>query len=245
MLQHMKGMARPYATLFALALVVAVVARIGLAVMDVTGTLAYDYISAADVPMLDVICSILTGSTFVAFMFLAGLVLVISTAGVALYGFLYERGYAGAGKPAMAFLWGWATALVAIVCAFVVASGILSAIQVGSMSSKLPSAAVLVVALVVFAAFIGTLLAAASQVICACVAQARARGAAGLGRSLVVAAAVCGLAVMVLTVGTFASINTPSIQMGVVLAWFAADVVVNLGILFGARALEKRAEAAV
>ncbi len=217
MLQHMKGMARPYATLFALALVVAVVARIGLAVMDVTGTLAYDYISAADVPMLDVICSILTGSTFVAFMFLAGLVLVISTAGVALYGFLYERGYAGAGKPAMAFLWGWATALVAIVCAFVVASGILSAVQVGSMSSKLPSAAVLVVALVVFAAFIGTLL----------------------------AAAVCGLAVMVLTVGTFASINTPSIQMGVVLAWFAADVVVNLGILFGARALEKRAEAAV
>ena len=198
MLQHMKGMARPYATLFVLALVVAVVARIGLAVMDVTGTLAYDYISAADVPMLDVICSILTGSTFVAFMFLAGLVLVISTAGVALYGFLYERGYAGAGKPAMAFLWGWATAL-----------------------------------------------AAASQVICAGVAQARARGGAGLGRSLVVAAAVCGLAVMVLTVGTFASINTPSIQMGVVLAWFAADVVVNLGILFGARALEKRAEAAV
>ena len=207
MLHQLKSMARPYATLFALALVVAVVARVGLFVMDITGTLSYDYISAADVPMLEVICSILTGSTLVAFMVLAGLVLVVSTAGVALYGFLYERGYEGTGKPVTAFLWGWATALVAVVCAFVVASGILSAVQVGSMSSKLPSPAVLVVAIIVFAAFIGTLLAAASQVVCLCIAQARARGGAGLGRRLVTAAAVCGLAVMVLTVGTFASIN--------------------------------------
>ncbi|WP_139652333.1 hypothetical protein [Raoultibacter phocaeensis] len=243
MLHQLKSMARPYATLFALALVVAVVARIGLAVMDVTGALSYDYISAADVPMLEVICSILTGSTLVAFMVLAGLVLVISTAGVALYGFLYERGYEGTGKPATAFLWGWATVLVALVCAFVVASGILSAVQVGSMSSKLPSPLVLAVALVVFAAFIGTLLAAASQVVCLCIAQARARGGEGLGRRLVAAAAVCGLAIMVLTVGTFASINAASIELGVVLGWFAVDIVVNLGILFGARALERRAEA--
>lgn len=245
MLQQLKGMARPYATLFALALVVAVVARIGLAVMDLTGTISYDYISAADVPILDVICSILTGSTLVAFMFLAGLVLVISTAGVALYGFLYERGVAGAGKPATAFLWGWATALVAIVCAFIVASGILSAVQVASMSSKLPSTAVLALALIVFAAFIGTLLAAASQVVCACIARARAMGGAGVGRAMVIAAFLCGLAVMVLTVGTFASVNASSIQVGAVLAWFAADIVVNLGILFGARAFGKRAEAAV
>ena len=60
MLQQLKSMARPYATLFALALVVAVIARLGLAIMDLTGTLSYDYISAADVPMLEVICSILT-----------------------------------------------------------------------------------------------------------------------------------------------------------------------------------------
>ncbi len=84
MLQQMKGMARPYGTLFALALAVALVGRIGLAVMDLTGTLSYDYISASGVPMLDVICSILTGSTLVAFMALAGLVLTVSTAGVAL-----------------------------------------------------------------------------------------------------------------------------------------------------------------
>ena len=51
----MRTMARPYAILFAIALVVALLARIGLAVMDAAGWLAYDYISASGVPMLDVI----------------------------------------------------------------------------------------------------------------------------------------------------------------------------------------------
>ncbi len=240
MLQQMKSMARPYGALFALALSVAVVARIGLAVMDVSGTLAYDYISASGVPILDVICSILTGSAFVAFLFAAALTLSVSTAGVALYGFLCWRGDAGAARPGTAFLWGWATALVSIVCLVVVASGILSAVQVASMSSKLPGMALIVLGVIVFAAFIGTLLGAASMVVCACIKRSRVRGR-GLGRTLVVAALGCGLVVMVLTVGTFASINTASIQMGVVGAWFAADIVVNVALMLGAAVIAKKA----
>ena len=238
MKEQMKAMTRPFAMLFCLAVVVALVGRIGLAVMDATGTLSYDYISAADVPILDVICSILTGSALVAFMFAAGLALVVSTAGPALYGLLAGRGSVGPGRPATAFLWGWATALVALVCLLIVVSGILSAVQVASMSSKLPSIPVLVVALVGFAAFLGTLLGAASMTVCACFA--RARDVKRAGWNLVIAAAVCGLVVMVLTVGTFAAINTASINVGAVGAWFAADVVVNLAILFGANALAKR-----
>ena len=242
MKDKVKSMARPYATLFCLALVIAVIARIGLAVMDATGTLAYDYISASGVALLDVVCSILTGSAFVAFLFAAGLVLTLSTAGVALYGLLYERGAAGAGKPLTAFLWGWATAFVAIVCLLVVVSGILSAVQVASMSSKLPSLPVLGGALVVFAAFIGTLLAAASLVVCACIE--RARGGARLEVGLIVAAAVCGLVVMALTVGTVSAINTVAIDKAAVLGWFAADVAVNLALMGGATALIKRFRAA-
>ena len=68
---QMKAMARPFGTLFLIALAVALVGRVGLAVMDATGTLSYDYISAADVPILDVVCSILTGSALVAFMYAA------------------------------------------------------------------------------------------------------------------------------------------------------------------------------
>ncbi|MFR0869493.1 MAG: hypothetical protein ACLSGS_11035 [Adlercreutzia sp.] len=51
------------------------------------------------------------------------------------------------------------------------------------------------------------------------------------GWNLVLAAFVCGLVVM-LTVGTFSSVNAASIQLGTVGAWFAADVVVNLAIMF-------------
>ena len=165
---QMKAMARPYVTLFGMALIVAVVARIGLGIMDATGALAYDYISASDVAILDTICSILTGSAFVAFMFAASLALTLSVAGVALYAAIARR-EGGQASAASAFLWGWATALVAIVCLVIVGGGILSAVQVGSMSSKLPGTGVLVVAAIVFAAFLGTLLGAASMVAVACV----------------------------------------------------------------------------
>lgn len=104
MKDSMRTMARPYAILFAIALVVALLARIGLAVMDAAGWLAYDYISASGVPMLDVICSILTGSAFVAFLFAAALTLMVSTAGAVLQAALFAKGVQGAGKPAAAFL---------------------------------------------------------------------------------------------------------------------------------------------
>ena len=231
MKEQMKAMVRPYGTLFLIALAVALAGRVGLAVMDVTGTLSYDYISAANVPILDVVCSILTGSALVAFMYAASLAMVVSTAGVALYGFLVWRGEGAPARPATAFLWGWATALVAIACLLVTVSGILSAVQVASMSSKLPGMPVLVLALVGFAAFLGT----ASMVVCACLARKRP------GRALVLAALGCGLVVMALTVGTFAAINTANINLAAVGGWFAADIAVNLVILFGANALVKKA----
>ena len=85
-MNDMKAMARPFLTLYAMGLVIAILARIGLTVAGGTGVLAFDYISASGVPILDVICSILTGSAFVAFLFAAGLALVVSTAGAVLYG---------------------------------------------------------------------------------------------------------------------------------------------------------------
>ena len=228
---QMKAMARPYLTLFGMALIVAVVARIGLGVMDATGALAYDYISASDVAILDTICSILTGSAFVAVMFAASLALTLSVAGVALYVAIARR-EGGQASAASAFLWGWATALVAIVCLVIVGGGILSAVQVGSMSSKLPGTGVLVIAAIVFAAFLGTLLGAASMVAVACVRRAKTPKRACV--NLLVACAVCGLVVMVLTVGTFSTLNHVSIDTSALGVWFAADAVVNIAMLLAA-----------
>lgn len=209
--------------------------------MAATGALAFDYISASGVAILDVICSILTGSAFVAFLFAAGLALCLSTAGPVLYGYLYAK-KGGPARPLTAFLWGWATALMAIVCLLIVVSGILSAVQVGSMSSKLPGAPVLVLALVVFAAFLGTLLGAASMVVCACIA--RARVGHSLSAQLLAATALCGAVVMVLTVGTFATLNSVAINTTALLAWFAADVAVNLVVLFAAARMARAPRAA-
>lgn len=231
MLKQMKAMALPYATLFAVALVVAVLARIGLAVMDATGGLAYDYISATGVPVLDVVCSILTGSAFVAFLFAAALALTLSTAGVALYAALGRREGVRA-MPSTAFLWGWATALMALICLAIVVSGILSAVQVGSMSSKLPGLGAIIAVMVAFSAFIGTLLGAASMVASVCLAGAKSQKGACL--RLVAAAACCGVPVMLLTVGTFVTLNSAIVDTSALLMWAAADVTCNLMILFGA-----------
>lgn len=260
-MKDMKAMAQPFLVLYAMALVVALLGRAGLAVAGGTGVLAFDYISASGVPVLDVICSILTGSAFVAFLFAAGLALVVSTAGAVLYGVLATRAEgdaaacsedasASAGmrpgspaegaasvvrpRPLTAFLWGWATALVALVCLVVVVLGILSAVQVGSMSSKLPGLPVIVVGAIGFAAFLGTLLGAASLVVCACVARWQAGHSLGL--SLIAAVAACGAVVAALTVGTFSALNVASISLPVLGGWFAADVVANLAMLFGAKA---------
>ena len=242
-MNSMKQMAKPFLTLFGIALIIALIGRIGLAVMAATGALAFDYISASGVAILDVICSILTGSAFVAFLFAAGLALCLSTAGPVLYGYLYAKDTPGAGRPLSAFLWGWATVLVAIVCLVVVASGILSAVQVGSMSSKLPGMPVIILGVVVFAAFLGTLLAAASMVVCACIARVRS-GKGSLGGALLAATALCGLVVMVLTVGTFSTLNSVAIDTTALLAWFAADVVVNLLLMLGASRRLSRGDAA-
>ena len=240
-MDSMKQMAKPFFTLFGIALIIAVIGRVGLAIMAATGALAFDYISASGVAILDVICSILTGSAFVAFLFAAGLALCLSTAGPVLYGYLFAK-KGGPARPLTAFLWGWATALMAIVCLLIVVSGILSAVQVGSMSSKLPGAPVLVLALVVFAAFLGTLLGAASMVVCAYIARARAGHS--LSAQLLAATALCGAVVMVLTVGTFATLNSVAINTTALLAWFAADVAVNLVVLFAAARMARAPRAA-
>lgn len=230
MAQRMKDMARPYAGLFAIALAIALLGRMGLWIMDMTGTIAYDYISASGVALLDVVCSILTGSAFIAFIFAGSLALALSTAGVVLYGYLTRKGGVSA-SPVTAFLWGWATAFVALVCLLIVASGILSGVQVASMSAKMPGFAVMAAGIVAFSAFIGTLLAAASMAVHACIV--RAGSACALTKNLLIATVACGLVVMLLTVGTFSALNSVSISVPHVLGWLAADLVANAIIVAG------------
>lgn len=235
----MKEVRRSYLTLFAIALIVAIIGRIGLAVMDLTGVLTYDYIAASTGTLLNQVCSALTGPAFMAFMFVAGLVLVLSTAGVALYGLCYGKGAQSLAQPKWALAAGGATTLAALVCMLVPASAIMSSVQIASMKTKLTMDGGMLFMGLMFLVAITTLLAAASLVVCACVA--RAKTGSQLEKNLVVATAVCGLIVMVLTVCTFASINVAHLDGMTCALWFALDAVVNVGMIAGATLLIRKA----
>ena len=77
---RMKDVRRSFLALFGVALVVAVVGRIGLAVMDLAGVLTYDYIAASTGTLLNQVCSALTGPALVAFMALGGMVCALAVA---------------------------------------------------------------------------------------------------------------------------------------------------------------------
>ena len=57
--------------------------------------------------------------------------------------------------------------------------------------------------------------------------------------NLLVACAVCGLAVMVLTVGTFSTLNHVSIDTSALGVRFAADAIANIAMLLAASRFAK------
>ncbi len=231
MKENIKDIYKPYLILFCLGLIIAILAKIGLIVAGNLGIHSYDYISATDVPTLEVICSVLTGSALVAFMFVCGLVLSMSAAIVALFALLYKKGKAKA-SLGLSFLVGWIGTIATIICAAIVASSIFSPVQISSMSSKLPATPVIIIGLIVFAAIIGTLLAAAMLVICACLS--RNEGGAKYGWNMLIWEAVCGVFVMICTLGTFGAINQSPVPTAQVCGWLVACVVVNVVIMIAA-----------
>ena len=244
-----KEVRNSFLTVFAVALVVAVVGRIGLALMDVSRILTYDYIASSTGTLFNQICSALTGPALVSFMALSGIVLALSVASVLVYAYWYDRGATRLKGVGRALAVGGATTAVGLVCALVFASGIMSAVQMASMKTKMETNIGMVVMGVMFVAAIVTLLAAACLVVCACVARARARqqasggaeGAGHLGRNLVVATTVCGLVVVAVAIPTFASLNVAHIDGMVSAAWLALCVAANLAMLLGAAQLIKHA----
>ena len=73
---------------------------------------------------------------------------------------------------------------------------------------------------------------------------ARARAGHSLAVGLIVACAACGAVVMVLTVGTFSALNVVAVSLPALGGWVAADLIVNVVLLFGAAALIRKQEGA-
>ena len=227
---QMKDVRRSFLALFGVALVVAVVGRIGLAVMDLAGVLTYDYIAASTGTLLNQVCSALTGPALVAFMALGGMVCALAVAAPMLYGYWFQRGARKLGGFGPALAAGGAVTVAGLVCALVFASGIMSAVQLASMKTKLVLDGGMALMGVTFLAAIVTLNAAACAVMAMCAARAE-RGRGSLVANVLVAAAVCGLVVMAFAVPTFATINVAHLDGLVCAGWLVLDTVANLVLL--------------
>lgn len=223
MKNQLKAYAAPLATLYMVALAVLVLARIGLACMDSMGVLSYNYWSAtspynASGSLLDQICWALTGGTLIGFMFAAGLAFGVTVAAVLVFVKVSrETKVAGTSLVAPALVWGLVTALVAFVCLFAVALGTFSPIQLAQMSSKGGGA---------MGAVLVLMLAAASCVLFACTKPDQSPGRRAA--RVVCAAIVCGAAVLVFVVGTFAALNAVEINVAAAVGWLATGIAVNL-----------------
>ncbi|MEG1253891.1 MAG: hypothetical protein RSD25_03070 [Raoultibacter sp.] len=227
MKSQLKEMRTAYLTMFGIAAVVAVLGRVGLGIMDAIGVLTYDYIASSTGTLLNQVCTALTGPALFALMFTAGLVLSISLAGVLLYGYFATlRNPADLVDPKCALVWGLCTTLVAIVCGAIVASGVLSAVQIASMKTKLVMDAGMVLMGLALVLAIATLLAAAMMGLCMCLARGKKNG--HTSRYLIIVAAVCGAVVMVLTIFTFAPFNVVHLNGMACALWLGIDCLANI-----------------
>lgn len=239
---RMKDVRRSFLALFGVALVVAVVGRIGLAVMDLAGVLTYDYIAASTGTLLNQVCSALTGPALVAFMALGGMVCALAVAAPMLYGYWFQRGARKLGGFGPALAAGGAVTVAGLVCALVFASGIMSAVQLASMKTKLVLDGGMALMGVAFLAAIVTLNAAACAVMAMCAVRAE-RGRGSLAANVLVTAAVCGLVVMAFAVPTLATINVAHLDGLVCAGWLVLDTVANLVLLGVAVRLARPASA--
>ena len=238
MKEQNKSMRNAYITMFAIAAVVAVLGRIGMTIMGATGVFTYDYITSTAGTLLDQICTALTGPALFAFMASTGVMFATMAAGVLLYAhFAYCSEGNEANNIATAFLWGFLSVIVAVVCFVIMAGGIFTPVQMMSIENSLAidAGTVLMVVLVVLA-FV-TQVAAAMLMVNACIVKGDASG--HMIRWFVVTALACGTVVMLLTIPSFASVNVTHLDGVAASIWFGLDVIANVVMMAVASKLAK------
>ncbi|WP_350454735.1 hypothetical protein [Slackia heliotrinireducens] len=237
---ELKKSAPAFLTLFASALIIALLGRIGSKVLDVTGALGYNY-RAATAPYLtdglttlDKLPFTMTGGTLVGFIFAGGLALCLATATALLFAHLYpQKGQGGIG---VALVWGFASAIVAFVCLFIIVLGLYSEVLLSQMTKGGGGSLGLTLGMLVLA--VGTLTAAASLVL---------RGALvkGAGSSrptfvwVIATLAVCGAAVCALVCICFSAINANPASPAAIAGSLGAACICNLVMAFAGVRLGK------
>ncbi len=225
--------AKPFFTFALCALVIALIGHFAFKVAGNLGILQYSY-RVAESPialagtLFDKLCVVLTGSTFVGFLFVAGLTLSVSCGLVLLYAYL-ARTREGFGSPALALIWGVCAFLLSLICGAVAALGLFSGVQISLVAGSAGGGGGSTgrVALLVLLA-VSTLIAAACEVARRCLGVKRE---GRVSMRLVLWVAVASAVVAVLTVGSFGAMNAAVTNFATEAAWLCASVLANCIIL--------------
>lgn len=264
MKEQFKRTGLPFLMLYCIALVSALIARVGIDIMAQAGTFTFNYKSATapfamSGPLLDQICGTLTGGTLVAFMFASGLVLALAVASVLLFARLMAgtssrdsavqieglssapTAHAGCAAASgsikgeekslvpCALVWGIATVVVSIACLLVVVLGSFSAVQLSQMTSKLSGGALMALAGLLFVLATGTLVAAASIVLCR--SAILGQDSRNIAFKALRSAIVCGLIVAALTACTYTPIAQATLDAAGLALWLGIDTLANVAII--------------
>lgn len=216
-----------FGVLYAITVAMALLGRIGLAILDAMGGITYGYIAASTGPIMAQLCSVFTGAQLYGSMCAMGLMCGLFAASVIVLGMNFAKHKDGrTGSLSVSLVWGLITAIVGLACLAFIILGTLSAVQLASMKLKLTIDGEMVLMLVLAVLAIGTMLAAASNVVYACVATAK--DTRSLGIRLIVSSVLCGFVVVLLTVFTFNTVNATELVASSGAAWFGIDTVVNV-----------------
>jgi hypothetical protein len=228
---YFKKTGATYLILASITLVTAALARIGLFIMDAAGQLQYDYIASSSGSLLNQVCTVLTGSTLMALLFTAGLVLCIALATSLLFARNANEGKGG--RALEALIIGLGAAVLSLLCMFIVLSGAFSAVQISQMGSKATGGAGAAVAGILFLFAIASFIASAGQVLAVCLT--RGGGPKAVAKRMVLATIICGTVILLCSISTFAVFNAEGpLDMAGGALHFAIDTAANCIILFAA-----------
>lgn len=227
-----------FLVVYAIALILAVLGRIGLAVLDSMGGITYDYIAASHGPILAQMLTVFTGVQLYGFMCAMGLLCVIFVAGNVILGLNYSSHRNEAGKLSTALVWGGLTTLVGLLCFAIIVKGLLSEVQMASMKTKVKIDGGMILMAIVAILAMATLFASASAVIYACIAKSGNRKT--LGIKLIAASAGWGLVVVLLSVLTFKTVNAEELNGMASVLWFGVSAAVNAAMALAAVSIAKR-----
>ena len=229
-----------YLMLYVIAIVLAILGHIGIAILDGMGGVSYDYISTSEGTLFVQLLSIFSGAQLYGFMCAMALMCCTFLASVIMHGvgFSKDPSSASFGRTLLA---GLVTAVVGFVCFGIIVSGLFSGVQLWGLKIQAPVTGGIIGMGIVALITLTTLVAAAIEVVCTCISAANDEKS--LWVKLLIAAAVCGFIVVLLSVFTFNALNVAKISGAVGSLWFGVGIVINLAIMCVCTSIRKKGAA--